>query len=63
MKNGSILYLMPMSLSESIDELHLFQRNSVIACKNQKESVILFGSVSGKLPSVLEKLNQDANYF
>ncbi|CAM2889034.1 serine O-acetyltransferase EpsC [Flavobacterium frigoris] len=52
-------------LSESIDELQvLFKEISVIACK--KPTGIcdsIWEHYLEKLPSVLEKLNQDANYF
>lgn len=52
-------------LSESIDELQvLFKEISVIACKKPKGICdSIWEHYLEKLPSVLEKLNQDANYF
>ncbi|SEA98125.1 serine O-acetyltransferase [Flavobacterium gillisiae] len=52
-------------LSESIDELKiLFKEISVIACKKPKGICdSIWDQYLEKLPSVLEKLNQDANYF
>jgi len=52
-------------LSESIEELKiLFKEISVIACKKpQGQCDGIWNSFLEKLPSVLEKLNQDANYF
>ena len=52
-------------LSESIDELKiLFKEISIIACKKPKGVCdSIWDQYLEKLPSVLEKLNQDANYF
>lgn len=52
-------------LSESIDELQvLFKEISIIACKKPKGVCdSIWDQYLEKLPSVLEKLNQDANYF
>jgi serine O-acetyltransferase len=52
-------------LSESIDELKfLFKEISVIACKKPKGICdSIWHRFLEKLPSVLEKINQDANFF
>jgi serine O-acetyltransferase len=52
-------------LSESIDELQvLFKEISIIACKKPKGICdSMWDQYLEKLPSVLEKLNQDANFF
>ena len=52
-------------LSESIDELRvLFKEISIIACKKPKGLCdSMWDQYLEKLPSVLEKLNQDANFF
>lgn len=52
-------------LSESIDELKiLFKEISVIACKKPKGTCdSIWDQYLGKLPSVLEKLKQDADYI
>jgi serine O-acetyltransferase len=51
-------------LSESIDELRvLFKEISIIACKTKGLCDSMWDQYLEKLPSVLEKLNQDANFF
>jgi serine O-acetyltransferase len=52
-------------LSESIDELEkLFKEISAVACKKPKDICVSnWDSFLEKLPSVLEKLNQDAQYI